>query len=157
MIDLGIVSEEKNAKDAQMILNHKATIEFLIESANKMEISRYIILNLHALLSDNLVSDRACGSLRSIPVIIGKSTYSPLSIPQLIHDNFEKLIEKANAINDPFEQAFFLMVHLPYLQPFEDVNKRTSRLAANIPLIKKNLFPLSFIDFNEKDYINGLL
>ena len=49
------------------------------------------------------------------------------------------------------------MVQLPYLQPFEDVNKRTSRLAANIPLIKKNLCPLSFIDVPEKDYINGLL
>lgn len=37
-------------------------------------------------------------------------------------------------------------VHLPYLQPFEDVNKRVSRLAANIPFIRHNLCPLSFID-----------
>ncbi|NGX35064.1 MAG: hypothetical protein K1060chlam1_01432 [Candidatus Anoxychlamydiales bacterium] len=157
LLDLGIVSEGKDAKDAQMILNHKAAIEFLVESANEIEINRYIITNLHALLSDNLLVDRACGSLRSIPVKIGKSSYTPLSIPQLISENFEKLLNKANAIKDPFEQAFFLMVHLPYLQPFEDVNKRTSRLAANIPLIKNNLCPLSFIDVDEKDYINGLL
>ena len=39
-------------------------------------------------------------------------------------------------INDAFEQAFFLMVHIPYLQAFEDINKRVSRLSANIPLIK---------------------
>ena len=140
-----------------MILNHKAAIEFLIESANEIEISRYIISNLHALLSDNLLPDRACGALRSIPVKIGKSTYVPLSIPQLVSENFEKLLNKANAIKDPFEQAFFLMVQLPYLQPFEDVNKRTSRLAANIALIKNNLCPLSFIDVPQKDYINGLL
>ena len=31
------------------------------------------------------------------------------------------------------------MVQLPYLQPFEDVNKRTSRLAANISLTRHNL------------------
>ena len=35
------------------------------------------------------------------------------------------------------------MVHLPYLQPFEDVDKRVSRLAANIPLIQADLCPLS--------------
>ncbi len=49
------------------------------------------------------------------------------------------------------------MVHIPYLQAFDDVNKRTSRLAANIPLIRKNLCPLSFIDVPERIYINGLL
>jgi Fic family protein len=42
------------------------------------------------------------------------------------------------------------MVHLPYLQPFEGVNKRTSRLAANIPLIRHNLCPLSFIDVPQR-------
>jgi hypothetical protein len=51
----------------------------------------------------------------------------------------------AAEINDRFEQAFFLMVHLPYLQPFEDVNKRTSRLAANIPLIRIELLRDVFV------------
>ena len=63
----------------------------------------------------------------------------------------------AAEIEDPFEQAFFLMAHLPYLQPFEDVNKRVSRLAANIPLIKGNLCPLSFIDVPERAYVDALL
>lgn len=67
------------------------------------------------------------------------------------------MLDKALAIIDPFEQAFFIMVHLPYLQPFEDVNKRTSRLAANIPFIKQNLCPLSFIDVTEKAYVDGIL
>ena len=49
------------------------------------------------------------------------------------------------------------MVHLPYLQPFDDVNKRTSRLSANIPLIRENLSPLSFVDVPEQAYIGGLL
>jgi hypothetical protein len=49
------------------------------------------------------------------------------------------------------------MVHLPYLQPFEDVNKRVSRIAANLPLIRHNLCPLSFVDVSETTYINGLL
>ena len=49
------------------------------------------------------------------------------------------------------------MVHLPYLQPFEDVNKRVSRLAANIPLIQADLCPLSFVDVPERAYISGTL
>jgi len=61
------------------------------------------------------------------------------------------------AIPDPFEQAFFLMVQLPYLQPFEDVNKRVSRIGANLPLIKHNLCPLSFIDVPERAYVEGTL
>lgn len=49
------------------------------------------------------------------------------------------------------------MVHLPYLQAFEDVNKRISRLAANIPLIFNNLCPLTFVDVPQQIYVNGLL
>ncbi|OFZ16403.1 MAG: hypothetical protein A2X86_22055 [Bdellovibrionales bacterium GWA2_49_15] len=44
-----------------------------------------------------------------------------------------------NLIHDPFEQSFFALAHLSYMQAFEDVNKRTARLVANIPLIKTNL------------------
>ncbi|MGH8190807.1 MAG: Fic family protein, partial [Rhodanobacteraceae bacterium] len=83
--------------------------------------------------------------------------YHPTAIPQLIIECFDSLLEKARAIEDPFEQAFFIMVQLPYLQAFEDVNKRVSRLAANIPLIKQNLAPLSFVDVPEESYTDGIL
>lgn len=49
------------------------------------------------------------------------------------------------------------MVHIPYLQPFMDVNKRVSRLSANIPLLKNNLCPLTFIGMPEQSYIQGTL
>ena len=75
----------------------------------------------------------------------------------MIEDCFTLLLTKAKAIPDPFEQAFFLMVQLPYLQPFEDVNKRVSRLGANIPLFQNNLCPLSFIDVPEQAYVEGTL
>jgi hypothetical protein len=60
----------------------------------------------------------------------------PPAIPQLTEEEFTQLIKKGAAIRDPFEQSLFLMVHLPYLQPFVDVNIRASRLPANIPLIR---------------------
>ena len=49
------------------------------------------------------------------------------------------------------------MVQLPYLQPFDDVNKRVSRLAANIPFIKGNLSPLSFTDVPRSTYTDAIL
>jgi hypothetical protein len=48
-------------------------------------------------------------------------------------------------------------VQLPYLQPFDDVNKRVSRLAANIPFIKHNLSPLSFTDVSRTLYTQAVL
>ncbi|CQR27843.1 hypothetical protein THICB1_20003 [Thiomonas arsenitoxydans] len=66
-------------------------------------------------------------------------------------------LDKANQIRDPFEQSFFMMVHLPYLQPFADINKRTSRLAANLPLFRANLCPLTFLDVPEQAYSRATL
>lgn len=158
LLELGEVPEGKNSMEAQMILNHKSAIEFMVESAEFMKFNSFTICNLHALLSDNLLHDqRACGRLRSAAIGITKSVYQPLAIPQLVNEYFQQILDTADAIIDPFEQSFFIMVQLPYLQPFLDVNKRVSRLAANIPLIRSNLCPLSFVDVPEQAYISGLL
>lgn len=156
LLEVGEAAEGKNAMEAQMILNHKEAIELLVEQADEVGFNRYTILNLHALLSDNLLADpQACGRLRGIPVGIGGSVYHPLEVPQLIDECFRQILAITGEIEDPFEQAFFIMVHLPYLQPFEDVNKRVSRLAANIPLIRGNLCPLSFVDVPDRAYIDA--
>ncbi len=154
----GAKLSEKSFVETQMILNHKDAIEFLIESAREESFNRFTIFNLHALLSRNLLGNpAACGRIRNIPVGIGKTSYQPLNIPQQLEEKFNQILAKATQINDPYEQAFFAMAHIPYLQPFEDVNKRTSRLAANIPMIKNNLCPLSFIDVPKQDYIDAVL
>ena len=158
LLELGEAAEGKDALEAQMILNHKAAIELLVDQADEIGFNRYTILNLHALLADNLLPDpQAGGRLRRIPVGIDGTVYHPLEVPQLIEECFETILDTAAAITDPFEQSFFGLVHLAYLQGFEDVNKRVSRLAANIPLIRGNLCPLSFVDVPERAYIDGVL
>jgi Fic family protein len=153
-----VKNDQKSLTETQMILNHKAAIEFLIDSADIIDFNRFTIFNLHALLSNNLLGNPAsCGRIRNIPVGIGKTVYEPLNIPALLDERFNNIMSKASNIADPFEQAFFALVHLPYLQPFEDVNKRVSRVSANIPFIKHNLSPLSFIDVPENDYISSVL
>lgn len=148
----------KNAMETQMILNHKDAIEFLVDAAGEIGFNAYTIRNLHALLSNNLLGNpEACGRIRQMPVTIGGSSYLPTAVPALIQEMFGVVLEKAEAISDPFEQSFFSMVHLSYLQAFDDVNKRVSRLAANIPLIRYNLCPLSFVDMPQDLYVKGLL
>jgi Fic family protein len=158
LIDLGQEAEGRSHLEAQMILNHKDAIEFLVSAADEIGFNRHTILNLHALLANNLLADpSAAGRLRYIPVGIERSTFHPIEVPQLIEESFDQILMTAAAILDPFEQSFFIMVHLPYLQPFDDVNKRVSRLAANIPFIKANLSPLSFMDVPKQAYTEAIL
>jgi hypothetical protein len=158
LLELGESAEGKATQEAQMILNHKAAIEMLADPTEEIGFNRYNVCNLHALLSDNLLSDpAACGRLRSRPVGISGTVFHPLEVPQQIEKNLLLILTKASSIEDAFEAAFFVMVQLPYLQAFEDVNKRVSRLAANIPMIRHNFCPLSFVDVEADDYVNALI
>jgi hypothetical protein len=158
LIELGETAEGRDRLEAQMIINHKDAIEFLVNDAENIGFNRYTILNLHGILAQNLLPDpSAPGRLRRMGVGIEKSTFHPLELPQLIEESFHQLLDTAAAIEDPFEQALFAMVQLPYLQPFDDVNKRVSRLSANIPFIKRNLSPLSFIDVPRALYTGAIL
>jgi hypothetical protein len=158
LIELGESANNKDAREAQMILNHREAIDLIVEGIDEIGVNRHTILNLHGLLSDNLLPNPAAsGRLRTIEVGISGSVFVPLAVPQQIEELFTQVLDTAAAIKDPFEQALFLIIHLPYLQPFEDVNKRVSRLAANIPLIRANLSPLSYVDVPEQAYAHGLL
>lgn len=158
LIELGEEAEGRAYLEAQMILNHKDAIEFLVSAAGEIGFNRYTVLNLHALLANNLLADpTAAGRLRHIAVGIERSSFHPLEVPQLIEECFDQTLATAAAIRDPFEQALFIMVQLPYLQPFDDANKRVSRLAANIPLIKGNLSPLSFAEVPLRIYTEAVL
>ena len=158
LIELGEEVEGKDRREAQMILNHKEAIEILVDGAEHIGFDRHTILNLHGALADNLLPDPAApGRLRRMGVGIEGSVFHPLEVPQLIEECFDEILAKASLIGDPFEQAFFALVQLPYLQPFDDVNKRVSRLAANIPLIRANLAPLSFEEVPRGLYTEAIL
>jgi hypothetical protein len=158
LIEFGHEAEGRDRRDAQMILNHKDAVEFLVGNAADIGFNRYTILNLHGILANNLLADeRAAGRLRHIGVGIDGSVYHPPETPQLVEECFDELLATASAIPDPFEQSLFVMVQLPYLQPFDDVNKRVSRMAANIPFIRANLSPLSFTDLPRDLYTHAML
>jgi len=140
-----------------MIINHKEAIRFLVEGINKTNIKSENIKTLHFLLAEDLVPLGEAGNIRQSSIRVSVTTYIPIDNYQRLQKNIEKIIQKANEINNPYEQSFFLLLHIAYLQAFIDVNKRTSRLAANIPLLQKNLIPLSFNDVDKDDYLSAVL
>ena len=158
LLKLGKLGDIDRVREAQMILNHKAAIEFLVEAPMELDYNNYTLFNLHAILTEGLLTNAASeGKLRAIPVGISGTVYQPVKTPAVIEECFRIILQKVAMIKEPLEQCFFLMVHLPYLQPFEDGNKRSSRLIANLPLIQNNLSPLSFIDMPTRDYVDGIL
>ena len=158
LIRFGEEASGKDRKEAIMILNHKEAIQFVVDHLAEISINRMDLFGIHALLADGLLVDPAmAGRLRRMPVGISSSSYQPLDDRDEIEEEFGVLVEKAAAITDPFEQSFFLLVHIPYLQAFEDVNKRTSRIASNIPLLKADLAPMSFLTMDDGAYIDGLI
>lgn len=157
LIRFGEEAVGKDRKEAVMILNHKEAIQYVVENRAEISISRADICNIHALLADGLLIDPGMGGrLRRMPGAIGRSSYRPLNDQYQIEEEFRILVAKAAAISDPFEQSFFLLAHIPYLQAFDDINKRTSRIASNVPLLKSGLAPMSFVAMDDKDYMDGI-
>lgn len=144
--------------DAVMLLNHKRAIEFLVDAVPEYGLTSALLRNLHALLLQDLLADAdSLGTIRRKVVQISDTVYVPTQVPLLLEEMFDLMLDKARRIKNPVEAAFFLWVHLAYLQPFEDGNKRTSRLAANVPLMLYNCAPLSFNEVEPLDYAQAMV
>lgn len=145
-------------EDTLMLLNHKSAIEFMVDAVPTEGITVPVIVDLQAKLMRDLLRDsRDIGSIRRRVVNIDGSVYTPSSIPSLLEETLNAIVDKVRNIRNPVEAAFFLWVNLAYLQPFADGNKRTSRLSANMPLMLYNCAPLSFLDVERSDYATAML
>jgi Fic family protein len=142
----------------RIVLNHKEAISYLKEHGAKLSFAKRDLLDIHSLLIQGLLGDpSAVGALRSVVVRFDDSKYLPPDNPHQLKEIFDEFCEKVDAITNPYEQAFFAMVFISYIQPFQDGNKRTSRIAMNIPFVKHALAPFSFSDIRGRDYTFGLL
>jgi Fic family protein len=149
---------DANDPDITMLLNHKEAIEFMVDAVPEQGITVPVVRNLHGLLMQGLLFDPlAAGAIRRRIVTIEGSVYSPTHVPVLLEQMLEEIVVRARLIRNPIEGAFFLWVNLGLLQPFEDGNKRTSRLTCNLPLLLYNCAPLSFLDVERSDYAYAML
>lgn len=156
LILYGIENKNKTNEETTMILNHKKAIQYLLECKNNY-FNETDVKNIHYLLGKGLLDNDDLGVIRRKKVKITNSNYIPLEYSMDIYPNFDTILNKLNEIEHPIEQSFFALIHISYLQPFIDFNKRTSRLMANLSLLKNNLSPISFINMSQDFYISGLL
>ena len=148
---------DKTDEETQMILNHKEALEFLIENKSNAQLQKDTFFYVHKLLGKGLLEKHMLGIIRQHIVTIGGTTYSPLDNMHQLNEQFELFIRKLNEIVNPFEQAAFIGVFIPYFQLFMDINKRVSRVMMNFPLLKNNLPISSFLQVKKKQYVISLL
>lgn len=95
--------------------------------------------------------------IRSAPVGITGTIYMPPAGKNEISSYLHDIIDAINELKSPIEKAMACLVLLPYLQPFIDGNKRTSRLTANAVLLAGGYPPLSYRDVDEQAYKGALI
>ncbi|MCV6628067.1 MAG: Fic family protein [Cellvibrionaceae bacterium] len=153
----GISAEGKMDEERLMILNHKEAIEYLVRNIQTLIPDEECIRTLHYLLADSLVAPGAAGHVRDEGIGVSGTTYAPLEGKERLTRLLINMLDKARQIKDQFEQSFFLLGHISYLQAFVDVNKRTARLACIIPLIAEDYVPQSFIDVDKDAYLKAII
>jgi Fic family protein len=141
--------------EAQMILNQKEALEFILENIELWENPKLSSLEmLHALVGKNLGITR---NLRKTIVGITGTNYRPLESEFQIRDALELLFKNIASANNIYEKALLAVLGLSYIQPFVDGNKRTSRLFANAILLANNNSPISYRSVDDRAYKEACL
>lgn len=156
LIEFGEQPKGLTKAELAIVLNHKDSIRFLSE--NDLQISKRDICDVHKLLMTGLLGNpEDAGRLRRGTVFFDGCKYMPLNNGFILEEQFLTFCKKAQSIINPLERSFFTMLMIPYLQPFQDGNKRTSRLCMNLPLIEAGLSPFSFTSVKKSEYMFALL
>lgn len=130
----GIKARDKTDFETQMILNHKNALIFIVDHKELFvgDIEFRTLEELHRIIGFNLGID---AGVRKKPVRITASNYEPLVSPHQLRENADVILAIISRASNPFSKAFLAMAFIPYLQVFEDGNKRTGRMLANALLI----------------------
>ena len=150
-----LIKEHKEASghdknEAIMILNHKKALDYIFENKNDFKvISLRKIENLHSILVDGLNVSKG---IRAKGVGITGTNYKPIDNQFKIKEVLEKTAEEINKVQDGWSKALISIMMIAYIQPFEDGNKRTSRILANACLIAHDICPLSLRNIDEAEY-----
>ncbi len=155
-----LILENKEAsghdkKEAQMILNHKDAFNYIRANATQFKtITQKNLEKLHAILVKNLSVGLG---LREKPVGVVGSMYQPLDNVYQITEAVDALGKAVSRMSTPYAKALVALLGIGYIQPFEDGNKRTSRLMANALLLAHGLAPLSYRSVDENEYRETML
>ena len=155
-----LILERKEApghdkKETQMILNHKDAFIFIRENLSFFrELTRTNLEKLHSILVKDL---SVHFGLRASPVGVLGSKYQPLDNSYQIAEAVEALCRAVAGMETPYDKALSALLGISYIQPFEDGNKRVSRLMANALLLAHGCAPLSYRSVDENEYREAIL
>jgi fido (protein-threonine AMPylation protein) len=155
LIKEGIEATGRTKEEAVMILNHKHAFSFILQASDefsKLKLSN--LIDIHRLLVRDL---NIAYGLRSRLIGITGSLYRPLQVPTQIEEACNELLVALKRMKEPFSKALVALAGISYIQPFEDGNKRTSRLTANAILVSNGCAPLSFRSISEISYREAVL
>ena len=146
----GMTIDQKPLKDHLEAVGHRDAFLYVQEIAkNEVELSEYVIKNIHALVLMNRPEDK--GQYRRIPVRIMGAYTEPVQ-PYLIEPKMSELL----AINEERKTQMTTVeriarFHLEFegIHPFIDGNGRTGRLLVNLELMKAGLPPID-IKFTDR-------
>ncbi len=145
----------KSKDEAVMLLNHKDALDFILENPGHLsELTVAKVENIHSILIKELPVER---NIRVRRVGITGTNYRPLDNEFQIREALELTCTLINKRENIFEKALLTLLLLPYIQPFNDGNKRTSRIVSNALLIANNYCPISFRTVDSIDYKKAML
>lgn len=151
----GEKSSSNTEFEAQMIINQKSALEFIIQNPRLWRIPNLALIEkLHDFVGENLNITR--GFRKSFVGITG-TNYRPLENEFQIKEETNQLLAYIGNAQNNYEKALLSILGLSYIQPFVDGNKRTSRLFSNAFLISENLAPLSYRSVSDRDYKEATL
>jgi Fic family protein len=145
----------KTKEEALMLLNHKDTIDFIVENPDYVDplaISK--IEDIHSLLMKDLAVDK---NLRKGRVGITGTKYRPLDNEFQLREALDAACLLVNKKDNVFEKALLIIVLISYIQPFMDGNKRTARIVGNAILMHHQYCPLSYRTVDSVDYKKAML
>lgn len=151
----GIEATGHSKEEAQMILNHKDAFFFVHTNADQFkQVTRANLEKLHSIIVKDLPVSQG---LRKKAVGILGSRYRPLDNIQQIAEALDALCAAIRRMRTPYDKALVALLGISYIQPFENGNKRTSRLMTNALLLAHGYAPLSYRSLEEKEYRDATL
>lgn len=155
LIKEGTETKGKKKEEAIMLLNHKKALDFVFENKKLFKIiNRSKIEQLHKIITQDL---NITNNLRKTLVGVTGTKFKPLDNQFQIIEAIDKFCKLINNTQNIFSKSLLSIILLSYIQPFEDGNKRTSRILGNAILIANNSFPLPLRSVDENLYKKATL
>lgn len=151
---------EKKLDEALMIRNMHDAFNYLVREARVQKEPppfKYLVKNLHSLVSDSLLAPQDCGVVRQSPVFVSSTRYVPSDIPQQLESGLDMIASEYQKVTNPFEKAVYVHQNLAYLQYFIDHNKRTARNMSAYSLLQGGKMPVMFTERSQNAYVTAVL